>query len=1120
MNKKNLGLYFLYLLVVLSSCEDEFVADNTNCYDNVTFGVKIGSDQQISSRAADEAQPLKEITVKDISSEFRGKPLYLHTIVQDYKPQEEKTQENEKQSRGAVRDKDAVTDLGVSGVIYNEDWTESGRDDQILYFYNLDLDVTNYTASTNYYWPMQNEKMRVFAYSPYSASGMSGFTKTAVSPSFDYEVPAEAADQVDLLVASNEVAKAEYGDPIDLTFGHALTAIQFYVSEGFNNVTIKSMTLKGVKNKGTYQYNYVKDSDSNPTTTDVVCEESGSWNVQDDKTDFVIYNDTEGLNIPKVLGGPVEVNGGENILMLLPQDFSAAADKLTLEMTLVDNENTSAGEKTISVDLTGVWEKGKHLKYEITTNSVNINYTFKVENLATKNIPFYGGRGTYRVQSYKTITNVFGRQSIVPVAWTVTDIPENYELPIGLNKLTGMSGTGVDDVNDWENGFAYSVLPNLEGDVSKSHKTLLGHGTKGTKSAPHDLSMFDISGDKGWNQTTANSYVVRMPGYYMLPLVYGNAIQNGVLNDKAYKPNNISGSTVTISGVKSYVTGSTESKTLGTFEVNVLTNFVDHKNGNGNDQEGEAINSAWITNKYKPGDAYLVWQDEPCLITELELCDETGKTAGEEGVGVLKYMRFRVHEQSVCEGNAIVAVRDENNQIMWSWHIWLTALYDQSKVLVNRRVTGNYEENKLPDWDREESSFDIMLHPLGYCNGDTKTYKPRTIEVKFNQYEETDVNDNPILLEGAQHRGTLFIKEEGAEGSLSENMVVTTTANTPYYQWGRKDPMLPCSNSGVDKPYYNNDGERITSGIKKGYPVQKTIAWTIQHPDYFTSKVGGYDDAANEVDFKVKGSEVSTCVTYRNWCKNIYLNLWNSNCDVLPAFSYQEDMTPAGFHNQFNALIAKGVVKTVYDPCPPGWEMPRVDLFTGFTYEGINMAPFYVPYSVTTSGGWTDKDGNSYTTQFYPKANASTTVEGLYDDLGFYLEPMVGLDKRMSTSATDGNSLYMSFLGHRSKVGDLAEYRTYLGITTSALTCMQFAKESTKAEEFLLNVSRLCVIRGGGGRPSVYRAGDGALDYGTLRPFSNSTMDLAFSVYPVRTGGNPRKTVKYVNGVKSEEILH
>lgn len=1116
MNKKNLGLYFLYLLVVLSSCEDEFVADNTNCYDNVTFGVKIGSDQQISSRAADEAQPLKEITVKEISSEFRGKPLYLHTIVQDYKPQEEKTQENEKQSRGAVRDKNAVTDLGVSGVIYNEDWTESGRDDQILYFYNLDLDVTNYTASTNYYWPMQNEKMRVFAYSPYSASGMSGFTKTAVSPSFDYEVPAEAADQVDLLVASNEVAKAEYGDPIDLTFGHALTAIQVGIKTDVNDVTIKSVKILNVKSAGSYTFNYDKDKDANPDTEDVKCRELGAWTGQNkivESYNVPLTDIPEGKSdmvIPADITSDVIFNKEDDILMLMPQQLDGAK----LQITLVDNKEGENYNKEVTktIDLTGEWIKGQHLIYYLSASDLAYEYVLEVVDSNTgKTLEYYGGVGEFTVKSYKRTKNAFGRTFIESVPWEITEIPEGYDMPIGLSEMT-LNGKGVDNVALNEGPFKYVVLPNLTAeanDPNSSHSLLRSakrtdteNGT--TKEKAFDLSYSDGNNYFGNSRNTANCYIVKSPAYYKFPLVYGNAIKNGNENNtEAFEK--VGAGPITKSydsyagksddGIVSY-------NKIGAVEVTVnqLKNFKDHK--------GENIKGAWISEQggaeYIPVKAEIVWQDEPWLVTELELCDENGKAAGEEGVGALKYIRFRVNEQSICEGNALIAVKNSKDEIMWSWHIWVSKSNTSgSKNLWNRRIpsAGNAgvvtdkepSRGDAPIWKNYlEAKFVLMLAQVGQCSSEIKTYNARTINVKIKQNDP-----NPYAAE--QKTASFSINVGSGE--------VKNAPNAPYYQWGRKDPMLPYGLNGENKKYYNNVGEQQNE--LKTIAGPQTIAWSIQHPDYFIT-------STSDSNMGTSGK-----VTYRNWCEDIYINLWNNNCKTLPMYSdryvdrstvhcwdFHDAISKVGANEEFG-WGALNVEKTVYDPCPPGWEMPRMDAFSGVSYEGVNESPYWT----TTS---------SYNSPFFPNINlvkqrpwiASTVGSISYPlepdavtnemvcEVGISTNPMIVVDKRdIGNINTQDNENIIWFMGygHRAANGKLSEYDNFINIVTSGLMCIQWTTDAYgdgvyKEAPFLLSSSRLCVIR---------NSDKGNSNYGGLRPFSASTLVLGFNVVPAKTSGNP-----------------
>ena len=144
-----------------------------------------------------------------------------------------------------------------------------------------------------------------------------------------------------------------------------------------------------------------------------------------------------------------------------------------------------------------------------------------------------------------------------------------------------------------------------------------------------DLSMFTVDGTSLILRETANCYVVRTPGAYKFPLVYGNGIKRGVANDAAYTRQ---GTTYT-------------------------ADFVNHL--------GNAITSPYIEKNAncQPASAGLLWQTHQSMITSVSLV---------EG-GDCKYIQFTVGQVPATNGNAVLFVKDSGGNIMWSWHIWLTS---------------------------------------------------------------------------------------------------------------------------------------------------------------------------------------------------------------------------------------------------------------------------------------------------------------------------------------------------------------------------------------------------------------------------------------------------------------
>ncbi len=154
--------------------------------------------------------------------------------------------------------------------------------------------------------------------------------------------------------------------------------------------------------------------------------------------------------------------------------------------------------------------------------------------------------------------------------------------------------------------------------------------------AATDLSLMDIYGNTV-SRTTANCYVVSKPGFYKIPMVYGNAIKNGATNRDSYV-----------------------SSATGT---SILANFLDHKGigiSTGNDTK-----DPWVSQKYSITKTGLIWMDSENLVEGIAM---TGSSGAKEN----KYLTFYLDKANFTQGNAIVAAYDAEGLVAWSWHIWVT----------------------------------------------------------------------------------------------------------------------------------------------------------------------------------------------------------------------------------------------------------------------------------------------------------------------------------------------------------------------------------------------------------------------------------------------------------------
>lgn len=364
---------------------------------------------------------------------------------------------------------------------------------------------------------------------------------------------------------------------------------------------------------------------------------------------------------------------------------------------------------------------------------------------------------------------------------------------------------------------------------------------------PAKTEIYDLATKGGSQMNTANCYIVDSKGTYQFPLVYGNAITKGEENTDSY----------TYKGQ-----GSNPSS-------NYLTTFKNYKD--------EPIQSPYIlkdiyssTDKVPTGlSASLVWQDESNLITNIRY----DQTAYEHVGGI----QFTVGD-AIKEGNAVIALKDPSGTIMWSWHIWVTAI-DLSRTL----ILTNYDNNK----------YEIMPVNLGWCSGGIpiRYYDRHECEVRFTQY----------------------INEEGQEGVsrtvkiIQEPHIAVSRGNNPYFQWGRKDPFIAGGNADKTTKTWYTATETRTNAPDLMYATDENRVETyhataelIKNPDKWQN---GPRQTPGDWGNKYKPKD------------NIFFNLWDNSC----------------WDGNDN------VIKTIYDPCPAGYHVSSIYTFSGFTDYGESI---------------------------------------------------------------------------------------------------------------------------------------------------------------------------------------
>lgn len=494
------------------------------------------------------------------------------------------------------------------------------------------------------------------------------------------------------------------------------------------------------------------------------------------------YEQTMAVSTPDPETPGTPITSPPATFMMLPQTLPSGA-----QIEVVYKDNLTNATRTLTASIAGsVWTMGKTVTYRISTNSITVTPTFVVTPPA--DFTYQGGSNTYTVKSYLQVTRPGDATVTMPAAWTTeysTDggLSWSNTKPAWLTAFTenGAGGTAA-------TAYTATVTAQVNSTPADSHNETLKNAAPvndGTNTNIYDLST------KGGTalMRTANCYIVNAAGRYRLPLVYGNAV------DYVKVP----GTGKNTSAYTSTVSGS-----------NMMRYLANHK--------GYLITNPYIYNNdgCVPAGCKLIWQDEQNLVTNVVLSADH------------HYLEFNVNLATIKQGNAVVAVYDASNTVMWSWHIWVTdyVLGTGDKTITNH----------------QDKQYTIMPVNLGWCDGEGETYDERTVQVRFKQT-------------GTSAMQTITVKQKG-------HIIIAELGNNIYYQWGRKDPFW--------------GGREETYG---GLNINKT--WYDAAGVASTDKPGVAIIYSYNIEYIVAGIKSPNLLVLDSRETHKWLNLWDMNNNTI-----------------------------------------------------------------------------------------------------------------------------------------------------------------------------------------------------------------------------------------------
>ena len=264
-------------------------------------------------------------------------------------------------------------------------------------------------------------------------------------------------------------------------------------------------------------------------------------------------------------------------------------------------------------------------------------------------------------------------------------------------------------------------------------------------------------------------------------------------------------------------------------------------------------------------------------------------------------VEFKVNKANMKEASVIIGIKNSEpdgsygvGNVLWSWHIWIT-----SKDVV----------------DTDNGYF--MREPLGF----------RHTKWQGTSYQQ----DRKVRLTFTQTRTGKTAQVEFTQKAAS----MEREGEAMYYQQGRKDPLYPTSPMALQTPGPNPDALRRGFTLINSVKYASVMArprklWsnptTKGNWDWMTISTG---DIGNGEPYYSESVVANTT----------YFNLWDAN-----------NGQGHGYTGTF--------VKTVYDPSPVGFRVPRLAEFEKINNGNNGKAAFtpltgflsYVDFSVHNKG--------------------------------------------------------------------------------------------------------------------------------------------------------------------------
>jgi hypothetical protein len=471
------------------------------------------------------------------------------------------------------------------------------------------------------------------------------------------------------------------------------------------------------------------------------------------------------------------------------------------------------------------------------------------------------------------------------VAWTGT-VSSNSAIVSEYPKSNTDGATTISGAADGDYNFQFKPKLTVQAGTTKPSNDAQQFAkraaakTLGTKDAPLDLTYYKSDGT-AWTSAegtrfSSNCYMINYPGYYEIPVITGPAVNKNTDRQDTF------------------ILGTTGIGSTGTLvdyqEIALRSGWIQYHTGSSNDYSYFPGTDGGTSSKIKE-DTYIAWQDSPgsVVLTQKYARKQTPRYHSDE-----YFIQFNVPKDAK-PGNTVIAVKNDKNQVLWSYHIWVTSYTTDS--------TFTAQPNEL--YSDPNTPVKFLKVPLGYVEDDYTVYPAREAKLLITQAESGKT----------------------AEITLKQKYHECRPQSCCYYQWGRKDPF---PGAKMYETGHLNHDDSYNLGFQ-----DKEITGNM-----------GY----SAIDKAAATQYISSGILYPNtfffghqqpWTedkKNHYFDHWGCLNNTVAESGYG-----GGLIHYTTSAAGSSSHKTVYDPCPPSFKVPPIYAMPQFTKDGKNHTSTYQP---------------------------------------------------------------------------------------------------------------------------------------------------------------------------------